>query len=79
VGCLAANAQGEIFLAGETEGGIIKIGPDGRVREITRTVDGVTDLCFASDGTLLACRPRLRQITAFDEAGRMSVAIADIG
>jgi enterochelin esterase-like enzyme len=77
-GNLAANAQGEVCFASESDRRIYRIAAGGRVEAIASGVDGVTDLAFGPDGRLHACQPRLRRIVAFDGAGRMSVGLDGI-
>ena len=77
VGCLVAAADGAIIFARDG-GGLFRAGAGGRAEPIVTGVDGVTDLALAPDGTLLACQPRLRRITAFDREGAMTVYAADL-
>jgi gluconolactonase len=77
-GCLAADAKGEIYFAGESDRCIFKIGVDGRVTAAAEGIDGIADLAFGPDGRLHACQPRLRRVVAFDDDGRMSVVLDGI-
>lgn len=69
VSSLAADREGNVFIADLPSKRINRLDKDGNARPHVNLKDGLTGLCVAPDGRLFGCQPTRRRIVAFGTQG----------